>query len=61
MLAVQPHDEISGVTDYREDEKEALNHIRTLVSHWGDLGPATFIAKPNGAQRPLPGCAPTPG
>ena len=34
------HDEISGVTDYRcKDEEEALNHIRTLVSHWGDLGP----------------------
>ena len=34
------HDEISGVTDYRcKDEDEALAHIRTLVSHWGDLGP----------------------
>ena len=34
------HDEISGVTDYRcKDEAEALAHIRTLVSHWGDLGP----------------------
>ena len=34
------HDEISGVTDYRcKDEEDALNHIRSLVSHWGDLGP----------------------
>jgi len=34
------HDEISGVTDYRcANEEEALLHIRTLVSHWGDLGP----------------------
>ena len=34
------HDEISGVTDYRcKDEEETLNHIRSLVSHWGDLGP----------------------
>ena len=33
------HDEISGVTDYRcKDEDEALEHIRTLVSHWGDFG-----------------------
>ncbi|HAT47545.1 MAG TPA: methylcrotonoyl-CoA carboxylase [Flavobacteriales bacterium] len=33
------HDEISGVTDYRcKNEEEALEHIRTLVSHWGDLG-----------------------
>ena len=33
------HDEMSGVTDYRcKDEAEALSHIRTLVSHWGDLG-----------------------
>ena len=36
----QTHDEISGVTDYRcVDEAGALAHIRTLVSHWGDLGP----------------------
>ena len=34
------HDEISGVTDYRcANEQEALDQIRTLVSHWGELGP----------------------
>ena len=34
------HDEISGVTDYRvKDEAEAIQLIRELASHWGDLGP----------------------
>jgi 3-methylcrotonyl-CoA carboxylase beta subunit len=42
------HDEISGVTDYRcANEQEALDHIRNLVSHWGDLGPeAGFQREP---------------
>jgi acetyl-CoA carboxylase carboxyltransferase component len=52
----QTHDEISGVTDYRcADEAEALAHIRTLVSHWGDLGPKAGFqrgsaAKPKGPK-----------
>ena len=44
------HDEISGVTDYRcKDEAEALAHIRTLVSHWGDLGPTAGFQRDNAA------------
>ena len=44
------HDEISGVTDYRcKDEAEALAHIRTLVSHWGDLGPTAGFQRDDAA------------
>ena len=44
------HDEISGVTDYRcKDEAEALAHIRTLVSHWGDLGPTAGFQRDEAA------------
>ena len=56
------HDEISGVTDYRcKNEDEALQHIRNLVSHWGESGMnAGFHREPSIApQGPSP-CAVLP-
>ena len=42
------HDEISGVTDYRcANEQEAIDHIRTLVSHWGELGSLSGFHRDN--------------
>ena len=56
------HDEISGVTDYRcANEQEALDHIRTLVSHWGDLGPeAGFHREDSAAPKGPSLCAVLP-
>lgn len=51
------HDEISGVTDYRcANEQEAIEHIRTLVSHWGDRGPKAGFHR----EESLPPIGPSP-